>query len=40
MDMKFAKDGTFYLLTYGDGFFRANPEAKLVRFEYLTSSPP
>jgi PKD repeat protein/type 1 glutamine amidotransferase len=35
MDMKFAKDGTFYLLTYGDGFFRANPEAKLVKFEYV-----
>jgi PKD repeat protein/type 1 glutamine amidotransferase len=35
MDMEFAEDGTYYLLTYGDGFFRANPDAKLVRFEYV-----
>jgi hypothetical protein len=35
MDMKFGKDGNFYLLTYGDGFFRANPDAKLVRFEFV-----
>jgi type 1 glutamine amidotransferase len=35
MDMKFAADGNFYLLTYGDGFFRANPDAKLVRFSYV-----
>jgi type 1 glutamine amidotransferase len=35
MDLKFAQDGNFYLLTYGDGFFRANPDAKLVRFSYV-----
>jgi PKD repeat protein len=35
MDIKFAPDGNLYLLTYGDGFFRANPDAKLVRFSYV-----
>jgi type 1 glutamine amidotransferase/PKD repeat protein len=35
MDMQFGPDGDYYLLTYGDGFFRANPDAKLVRFEYV-----
>ena len=33
MDMQFT-DGNLYLLTYGDGFFRANGDAKLVRFLY------
>ena len=27
MDMQFGADGNFYLLTYGDGFFAANPDA-------------
>jgi type 1 glutamine amidotransferase/PKD repeat protein/glucose/arabinose dehydrogenase len=35
MDMEFGPDGNLYLLTYGDGFFRANPDARLVRFEYV-----
>jgi len=35
MDMQFGPDGNYYLLTYGDGFFRANPDANLVRFEYI-----
>jgi PKD repeat protein/type 1 glutamine amidotransferase len=35
MDIKFGRDGSLYLLTYGDGFFRANPDAKLVRFSYV-----
>lgn len=35
MDMRWGPDGTFYLLSYGDGFFRANPDALLVRFSYV-----
>ncbi|GAA2377831.1 ThuA domain-containing protein [Dactylosporangium salmoneum] len=35
MDMKWGKDGSFYLLTYGDGFFRANPDALMVKFSYV-----
>jgi type 1 glutamine amidotransferase/PKD repeat protein len=34
MDMQFGADGDLYLLTYGDGFFVANPDAGLYRFEY------
>jgi cytochrome c len=33
--MMWADDGTFYLLTYGDGFFLPNPDAGLVRFSYV-----
>ena len=28
-------DGTFYLLTYGDGFFAINPDAGMMRWEYV-----
>jgi glucose/arabinose dehydrogenase/PKD repeat protein/type 1 glutamine amidotransferase len=35
MDQMWGPDGNFYLLTYGDGFFRANPDAKLVKFSYV-----
>jgi PKD repeat protein/type 1 glutamine amidotransferase len=35
MDMQFGADGNLYLLTYGDGFFVANPDAGLYRFEYV-----
>ena len=35
MDMQFGPDGSFYLLTYGDGFFAANPDAGMYRFEYV-----
>ncbi|HWP63635.1 MAG TPA: ThuA domain-containing protein [Candidatus Binatia bacterium] len=35
MDFQFGPDGTFYLLTYGDGFFQANPDAGMYRFEYV-----
>ena len=31
MDMQFGADGDFYLLTYGDGFFNANPDAGMYR---------
>jgi len=35
MDMQFGADGNLYLLTYGDGFFVANPDAGMYRFEYV-----
>ncbi len=35
MDMTFGDDGNFYLLTYGDGFFNINPDAGMVRVEYV-----
>ena len=35
MDLQFGPDGTFYLLTYGDGFFAANPDAGMYRWEYV-----
>jgi PKD repeat protein/glucose/arabinose dehydrogenase len=35
MDMEFGPDGTFYLLTYGDGFFNINPDAGMMRWEYV-----
>ena len=38
MDMQFGADGSFYLLTYGDGFFVANPDAGLYRFDYVAGA--
>jgi PKD repeat protein/type 1 glutamine amidotransferase len=35
MDQQFGSDGNYYMLTYGDGFFTANPDAGLYRFEYV-----
>ena len=35
MDMQFGTDGSFYLLTYGDGFFQSNPDAGMYRWEYV-----
>jgi cytochrome c len=35
MDLQFGADGNFYLLTYGDGFFAANPDAGLYRWSYV-----
>jgi cytochrome c len=35
MDVTWGPDGNFYVLTYGDGFFRSNPDAKLLRFSYV-----
>jgi PKD repeat protein len=35
MDMQWGADGDFYLLTYGDGFFNANPDAGLYKWEYV-----
>ena len=35
MDMQWGADGSFYLLTYGDGFFAVNPDAGLYRWDYV-----
>ena len=35
MDMQFGKDGSLYLMTYGDGYYAANPDAGLYRFDYV-----
>ena len=35
MDMEFGPDGAFYLLTYGDGFFNINPDAGMMRWDYV-----
>ncbi len=35
MDMQFGADGNFYLLTYGDGFFNANPDAGMYKWSYV-----
>ncbi len=34
-DMQFGADGAFYLLTYGDGFFAANADAGMYKWEYV-----
>ena len=34
MDMEFGPDGSLYVLEYGDGFFRQNPDAGLYRITY------
>ncbi len=34
MDIEFGPDGSMYVLDYGDGFFRANPDAGLYRIAY------
>ena len=34
IDMEFGPDGALYVLDYGDGFFRANPDAGLYRVSY------
>jgi cytochrome c len=35
MDMEFGPDGALYALEYGDGFFAENPEAQLVRIDFV-----
>ncbi len=35
MDMQFGADGALYLLTYGDGFFAANADAGMYKWEYV-----
>jgi cytochrome c len=41
MEMEFGPDGSLYLLEYGDGFFRPNPDAQLSVIRYVkgTRSP-
>ncbi|MFD0855929.1 PKD domain-containing protein, partial [Actinomadura adrarensis] len=34
MDIEFGPDGSLYVLDYGDGFFRENPDAGLYRIDY------
>ncbi|WP_286308143.1 PQQ-dependent sugar dehydrogenase [Agromyces mangrovi Wang et al. 2018] len=34
IDMEFGADGSLYILDYGNGFFRQNPEAGLYRVDY------
>ncbi|WP_407319673.1 PQQ-dependent sugar dehydrogenase [Isoptericola halotolerans] len=34
IDMEFGPDGSLYILDYGNGFFRQNPEAGLYRIDY------
>ncbi|TCC97161.1 PQQ-dependent sugar dehydrogenase [Pedobacter hiemivivus] len=34
IDMKFGPDGSLYVLEYGNGYFRDNPEAELIKIEY------
>jgi cytochrome c len=41
MELQFGPDGNLYMLEYGDGFFRANPDAQLSVIRYVkgTRSP-
>ncbi len=34
LDMKFGPDGDLYAIEYGNGYFKNNPEAQLIRIEY------
>lgn len=38
MDMEFGPDGSLYVLEYGDGFFRQNPDAALHRISYAENN--
>jgi PKD repeat protein len=40
MDLQFGADGNFYLLTYGDGFFAANADAGMYRWDYVKGTRP
>jgi cytochrome c len=40
IDLEFGPDGALYALEYGDGYYAANPEARLVRVEYVGSAAP
>ena len=40
MDMQWGSDGSFYLLTYGDGFFNINPDAGMYRWDYVKGTRP
>ncbi|RZK79062.1 MAG: carbohydrate-binding protein, partial [Pedobacter sp.] len=34
IDMKFGPDGSLYVLEYGNGYFKDNPEAELIKIEF------
>lgn len=38
MDLEFGPDGALYVLNYGDGFFRPNPDAGLYRVDYVVGT--
>lgn len=40
MDMQWGADGSFYLLTYGDGFFAINADAGMYRWDYVKGLRP
>ncbi|WP_028067530.1 ThuA domain-containing protein [Solirubrobacter soli] len=40
MDMQWGKDGSFYLMTYGDGFFTPNLDAGIYRWDYVKGKRP
>jgi PKD repeat protein/glucose/arabinose dehydrogenase len=40
MDMQWGADGSFYLLTYGDGFFNINLDAGMYRWDYVKGTRP
>ena len=40
MDMQWGDDGSFYLLTYGDGFFNINADAGMYRWDYVKGTRP
>jgi PKD repeat protein/type 1 glutamine amidotransferase len=40
MDMQWGSDGSFYLLTYGDGFFAINQDAGMYRWDYVKGLRP
>ncbi|MER7560506.1 PQQ-dependent sugar dehydrogenase [Nocardioides sp. NPDC126508] len=35
MDLEFGKDGSLYMLEYGDGYFSENEEAQVSRIDYI-----
>jgi cytochrome c len=40
MDMAFGRDGSLYLLEYGEEWFKQNPDARLSRISYIEGNRP
>jgi PKD repeat protein len=40
MDIQWGADGSFYMLTYGDGFNTINPDAGMYRWDYVKGQRP
>ncbi|RVU02135.1 c-type cytochrome [Mucilaginibacter limnophilus] len=40
IDMEVGKDGRIYVLEYGNGWFNRNPDAGIVRIDYLSGNRP